>query len=62
MEEIINILMRRDGITRREAKEAINECQKEINEVIENGGSLSEVEDAIAYWLGLEPDYLMLFL
>ena len=62
MNEIIQILMRRDGITEEEALEMINSCQEEINYIATHDGSYDEVEDSLKYWLGLEPDYLMYFI
>lgn len=58
MQEIINILMRRDGITREEAIEVIENCQIELKDAIIQGASYDTVADIIAYWLGLEPDYM----
>ena len=48
MNEIIKILMRRDGLTKEEAMELIEECIDEIE-----NGNLYACEDV----LGLEPDY-----
>lgn len=62
MDEIIRILMNRDRISREEAEEVVEQCQDEIEEIIESGGTYIDAEDAIAYWLGLEPDYLDYFL
>lgn len=56
MEEIIKILMRRDGMTREEAKELIEEVQEAILDDPDNGCEIFESE------LGLEPDYLINFL
>jgi len=44
-----NILIRRDGLTREEAKEEIEECR----EALENGDY-----EAIQEYLGLEDDYI----
>lgn len=54
MQEIIKILMRRDKINKEEAISMIQKCQEEL----ENATTIEEAEDSIAYWLGLEPDYL----
>ena len=48
-EKIIQILMKRDGIDREEAKDLISECVEEL----ENGN-----HDAIEDILGLENDYI----
>ena len=60
--EIIAILMRRDHLTRAEAIDLIEETREEIYYAIENGASLDEVEDILADYLMLEPDYLIEFL
>ena len=52
MERIIEILMRRDGMTRDEAIELIEETKEEILADSDNGCEI--IEDM----LGLEPDYL----
>lgn len=57
MEEIINILMRRDGISRLEAENLVIECKEEMNNAI-MGGHYIEAEDILASYLGLEPDYI----
>ena len=57
MEEVITILMRRDGISREEAIEAIEDCRDQINYFCARG-DYSAAEDSIAEELGLEPDYL----
>lgn len=62
MNEIVEILMRRDGISENEAWNCVEECQNEINDIIMWGGTLDQIEDAIADYLGLEPDYLDCFL
>lgn len=58
MEEIIKILMRRDGISWLEAANMVEECQNEILEAIADNASYDDVADIIASELSLEPDYL----
>ena len=62
MKEVIQILMRRDGISEEEARNLVEECRAEIYDVINHGdGGMSmynEVVDIIADYLSLEPDYL----
>ena len=58
IDEIVKILMKRDKIHEYEAREMIQNCQDEINDLIMCGGTLDDMEDSIKYWLGLEPDYL----
>ena len=62
MRDIIEILMRRDGITENEAYNLVEGCQQEINEAIEFGANLELIEDIVMDWLGLEPDYLEILL
>lgn len=62
MEEIIKILMRRDGCTRLDAENIVEECADMINDAIVAGASLESVEDILADELGLEPDYLVYFI
>lgn len=62
MKEIIQILMRRDGMTYDEARRYLKEVREEIAEAIEGQASLEEIEDIVMSELGLEPDYVMLFL
>jgi nucleoid DNA-binding protein len=61
MREIVEILMRRDGLSRNEAKNIIKECQEAVNEAVVKGDYNAAV-DAIYSILGLEEDYLELFL
>ena len=60
--EIISILMRRDRLTRAEAINLIEETRDEIACAIEHGAGLDEIEDILADYLMLEPDYLIEFL
>lgn len=62
METVIRILMRRDGLTHKEAYEAVRECMDMIEECINNCSSAAaayaEATDILQEELGLEPDYL----
>jgi hypothetical protein len=63
MEEIINILMRRDHLSRQEALDLYDECQEVILETLaENRCSIDDLEMILEDYLGLEPDYLPEFL
>ena len=57
MNEIVEIIMRRDGISRLEAENLVEECKEELWDAAARG-SYQECEDIIASYLGLEPDYL----
>ncbi len=63
MEEIIQILMWRDHLSREEALDLYDECQEAIWEASgENRCSIDDLEEILEDYLGLEPDYLMEFL
>ncbi len=55
--KIVDILMRRDGLTRKEAVTMLRNARSEIMDAIE-GTSCLDPEDVLADELGLEPDYL----
>ena len=61
MNEIIQILMRRDGMTVKEAKQAYLDCKAEIDDAI-MGFNVCEVEDILLSELGLEMDYIFCFI
>lgn len=61
MKEIIEILMRRDGISYEDAKEAYLECQEAIQDAIDNN-EIFEVEEILRSELGLEPDHIFNFI
>ena len=62
MNKIINILMRRDGLSYEEAKNLFFETQEEIDIALREGRSLEDVEYIIEDYLGLEPDYVIYFI
>ena len=57
MNEIVKILMRRDGISQLEAENLLEECKEEVWDAATRG-NYQECEDIIALYLGLELDYL----
>ena len=61
MQEIIDILMRRDGISYADAKTAYLNCKSELMDVLDGTSCLSP-EDVLMYELGLEPDYIFNFI
>ena len=61
MEEIVRILMRRDGISREEAEQAYLDCKAEIDDAL-IGTNVLEVEDILLNELGLEMDYIFCFI
>lgn len=61
IEELTMMIAKRDGITYRDALAAVRDTAAEIELAIING-SLDDAEDALHYNLGLEPDYLDIFI
>jgi len=57
MNKVVEILMRRDGITQNEAENLVDECREEMEQAIAYGRYF-EAEDILASYLGLEPDYV----
>ncbi len=55
METLLNILIRRDGLTEQEAQAQINECREELFNRLEEG---EMPFDILEEHFGLEPDYL----
>lgn len=54
MNKIVEILMARDSITKREAEELVAETREEVL-----AGSPGEADEIMAANLGLEPDYII---
>lgn len=61
-DELKKILMERDGLDDFEAGELIADAQMEIDELIDSGASLDEIEDTVYDYFSLEPDYVVAFL
>jgi len=66
-EELALLLVKRDGIQFEDALEIINDVQEQINELFEVEddapyGLFEVIQDLIESELGLEPDYMELFL
>ena len=61
MEEIIAILMNRDGVSYDEAKEMYLNCKAELDDAI-MGTSCLDPEDILMGELGLEMDYIFNFI
>ena len=58
--DIRDLLMKRDHMTKQEATLVINTTQQLINEAMEEC-HFNEVEEILADYLGLEPDYIYIF-
>lgn len=61
LEELAKLISDRDGITLNEARLAVNQAQIDMESAFYSG-SLDRAEMILAQDLGLEPDYLMLFI
>ena len=61
IEELAIMLSKRDGISYEEALAAIRDCAIEMESAFYRG-DINEVEDLLRMDLGLEPDYLDLFI
>lgn len=61
MNKIIEILMRRDGMTYDEARNAYEDCRAEIYDALD-GTSCIDPEEILASELGLELDYIFEFI
>jgi hypothetical protein len=58
MDNITEVLMRRDGLSKEDAKREVDNFREDIEDSIMSG-NLEDIEDALMNDLGLEPDYLM---
>ena len=58
--DIINLIARRDGISFEEAKFCVNDCIEELRYILNSGGygMYEEAEDVVMSELGLEPEFL----
>lgn len=63
---IIEILMRRDGMLKEDAEDVLADTQDQIDDLLASGcegfDGVQDAENIIADMLGLEPDYLMVFI
>lgn len=59
--DIINLIARRDHISTLEANNIVSECMEEMEEAVAQG-YWQEAEDILASYLSLEPDFLSIFL
>ena len=62
MNGLVNLISKRDGISKNEALAIVEETQADIMEAIYNGEGYEEVVSILEYNIELEPDYLTLFL
>lgn len=59
--DVINLIARRDNISELEAMNVVNDCMEEMEGAIMRG-NWQEAEDILASYLGLEPDFLSILL
>jgi len=59
--DIINLIARRDNISKLEAMNVVNDCMEEMEGAVMRG-NWQEAEDILASYLSLEPDYLSILL
>lgn len=62
LKELVKMIAKRDNISLNEAHIIVEDTAMEINTAIARGDSYDEVMDIIQYNLGLEPDYIDLFI
>jgi len=61
LEELAKMIAKRDNISYEEALAAVRDCAAEMESAFFSG-SLDEAEEILKDFLGLEPDYLDLFI
>ena len=61
LEELAEMISKRDGISYEEALIEVRDAAADMEHAFYNG-NLNEAEDILHYDLGLEPDYLDLFI
>jgi hypothetical protein len=61
IEELAEMIAKRDSLTYEEALSSVRDCAAEMERAFFDG-SLNEAEDILREYLGLEPDYLDLFI
>ena len=62
IKSIVELIMKRDNLSRGEAENLVDCCRADLHTIVENDGSYDDAEECIADWLGLEPDYMEILL
>ena len=62
LKELAKMIAKRDNISLNEAHIIVEDTAMELNAAIASGDSYDEVMDILQYNLGLEPDYIDLFI
>jgi hypothetical protein len=58
MKTIIEVLMERDNMSQEDAEDLLNEAKEEACNIIEEDGSLEDIEQILMDYFSLEPDYI----
>lgn len=58
MNAIVEILMQRDGMSQEDAQDLFKEAQDEAHILIDDEGSLEDLENILKDYFSLEPDYI----
>ena len=58
LNDIIEMISKRDGISYNEAANCVEECQDEIAYILEHNPTYDAIAECIASILNLEPDYM----
>lgn len=61
VDDIIRLIKQRDNLSLIEARTIVDDCIEELRRTIHHG-NITECEDIVRDWLGLEPDYLDILL
>lgn len=56
--EIVKVLVERDGYTKKEAQDRLKSARAEWYSMMDEGASYNDLEDFLATEFGLEPDYI----
>ncbi len=59
IKEIAQLIASRDNISIEEAYDSVRKCQSELDMIVMGGGSQDDAEECVAFWLNLEPDFLI---
>ena len=58
MTEFETVLMKRDNMSKEEAKQQRREAMEAFYDIMDNGGGYDDVEDMMASMYGLEMDFI----
>ena len=58
MNKVVDILMKRDGLSKDDAIDAYEDFREQVEAMMNEDASIFEIEDLFMDEFGLEPDYL----